>query len=207
MKRAPELRTLIGIISIVAALTSVVAVIIAFIKIQPSPISITVPLAGSIVGAVIGTMVSAVIALFSDKRLTAKVFISYSKKDVDFVRKLTKDLAQNGFQVITCDSAVLVGDDIEEKVVTSIENTDFFISVLSKEDSNSSRILNELKTAYDKKKKIFPVLKDKEEEVNIPSLIKPIRYADFTTDYNSAISMLIKSLKANSRVSKKQLAN
>ena len=196
MKKLPKLEFLVGIFSIVAVLISVVVVVKEFINIQPSVLSLLVGVAGTIVGAILAYG----IGLFADKRFTAKVFISYSMKDADFVSKLTKDLTRTGFQVLTLNNVVLVGDNIKEKISDSIQNSDFFVVVLSQESAESSWVSSELDIALKNNKKVFPVLKEK---VGLPDKLGSVQYADFTTDYDSALSMLIKSLRANPRASKR----
>ncbi len=197
MKQLPKLKLLFGIFSIIAALLSVIIVVREFINIQPSVLSLLVGIAGTITGAILAFG----IGLFSDKKFVAKVFISYSMKDSDFVSKLTKDLMRNGFQVLTLDNVVLVGDNIREKVVDSIQNADFFVVVMSKDAVESSWVSDELEFAIKNNKRVLPVLKEK---IDLPSKIKSIQYADFTADYNSAISALLKSLQASFHDSKKQ---
>ena len=121
-------------------------------------------------------------------------------KDADFVSKLTKDLTRTGFQVLTLNNVVLVGDNIKEKISDSIQNSDFFVVVLSQESAESSWVSSELDIALKNNKKVFPVLKEK---VGLPDKLGSVQYADFTTDYDSALSMLIKSLRANPRASKR----
>ncbi|MHB8778758.1 MAG: toll/interleukin-1 receptor domain-containing protein [Anaerolineales bacterium] len=194
MKQLSKLEFLTTIFSIVAALISVVVIVKEFINIEPSALGLVVGVVGSIVGAILAYG----IGWLSDNKSTAKVFISYSMKDSDFVGKLTKDLARTGFQVFTLNSVVLVGDNIKDKIADSIQNADFFIVVLSKDASESSWVSNELELAIKNNKKVFPILKDK---VNIPIELESIQYADFTTNYDSAVSILVKSLRASPRIS------
>jgi hypothetical protein len=195
MKRLLKSETLTAIISIAAATVSILAIGSEFIKISPDVINLLV----SIVGVIVGVIASYSFFLILNKRETAKIFISYSLKDTDFVLKLSNDLSRDGFQVLRLDNVVMVGDNIQDKILESIEKADFFITIISNESLESEWVARELKIAEGSKKKVFPVLKD---DVPLPPPMQSIQYADFTKEYNTAISALVKSLRASVRTSK-----
>lgn len=195
MKRLLKSETLTAIISIVAATASILAIGSEFIKISPDVISLLV----GILGILVGVITSYSFFLISSKKETAKIYISYSLKDNDFVLKLSNDLSRDGFQVLRLDNVVMVGDNIQDKILESIEKADFFITVISNNSLESEWVTRELKIAEGSKKKVFPVLKD---DVPLPSQMQSIQYADFTKEYNTAISALVKSLQASIRTSK-----
>ncbi len=199
MKRLLKSETLTAIISVIAAIASILAIGSEFIKISPTVTGILV----SIVGVILGAVISVSFMFFINKKETAKVFISYSLKDDDFVRKLSNDLSRDGFEVLRLDNVVMVGDNIQDKINESIQKADFFLTVISKESSESDWVLKELDIAAKSKKKIFPVLK---ENVPLHPLMASIQYADFTKEYDSAFFALVKSLRASTRTSKAEYA-
>ena len=199
MKRLLKSETLTAIISVIAAIVSILAIGSEFIKISPTVTGLLV----SIVGAILGVVISVFFVFIVNKKESAKIFISYSLKDNDFVQKLSNDLSRDGFQVLKLDNVVMVGDNIQEKIIESIKKVDFFVVVMSQESLESDWIMKEIAIATENRKKIFPVLK---ENVPLPSSMEFIQYADFTKEYDSAISALVKSLRASIRTSKTESA-
>jgi len=192
MKRFRNPQVLIAMIGMLATLLSVVIVSIEFVNIRPTISSLLVGVVGTILGAVIAF----VFASSFETNPSAKVFVSYSNKDFEFAKKLSKDLTRNGFQVLKIDNVVLVGDNIREKIIDSVQSADFFVIIISKDALESQWISHELELATKSNKKVFPVLKEK---IDLPLPIAEIQYADFSANYETAISSLIKSLRANSR--------
>ena len=199
MKRLLKSETLTAIISIIAAIASILAIGSEFVKISPSVTGVLV----SIIGVILGAVISVFFVLIVNKKESAKIFISYSLKDDDFVRKLSNDLSRDGFQVLRQDNVVMVGDNIQEKIIESIHKADFFVAVMSQESLESDWVIKELAIAPESRKKIFPILK---ENVHLPQSMESIQYADFTKEYDSAISALVKSLRASIRTSKTESA-
>ncbi|NOH03670.1 MAG: TIR domain-containing protein [Chloroflexi bacterium] len=192
MKRLLKSETLTAVISVIATIVSILAIGSEFINYLPSISGLLVSIFGVILGAGISVFVLSILS----KKDSAKVFISYSLKDNDFVLKLSNDLSRAGFQVLRLDNVVMVGDNIQDKINESIQKADFFVAVMSKESLESDWVLRELEIAAKSKKKIFPVLK---ENVPLPPLMESIQYADFTKEYDSAILSLAKSLRASTR--------
>lgn len=128
------------------------------------------------------------------KRRKAKIFISYTELDKDFVRKLSIDLAKSNFEPILIDNVILIGDNIKEGVENYIKNSDLFIIILSENYKNSDFVKNELTCALENNKKIFPILINGGE---IPTELSSIKYADFRKEYNAQLNLLIKSLSKN----------
>jgi hypothetical protein len=60
-----------------------------------------------------------------------KVFISYSRKDIDFARNLAGDLEKAGFEVWWDISDLKGGDDWVNVIPTAIEASQYFIILLS----------------------------------------------------------------------------
>ena len=60
-----------------------------------------------------------------------KIFISYSRKDIDFARKFSGDLEKAGYDVWWDLTDLRGGDDWVRVIPDAIEKSDFFIIVLS----------------------------------------------------------------------------
>lgn len=87
-----------------------------------------------------------------------KVFISYSRRDKDFVQKLHKAIRARGVDAwVDWDNIPLTADWWKE-IQTGIENADAFAFVISPDSLSSEVCLQELQTAIDNQKRLVPIL-------------------------------------------------
>lgn len=100
-------------------------------------------------------------------RKSVKVFISYSRKDAEFVEKLAQKIQNAGGIDITIDDKSLAfGDNLQDFVDHAVRDTDLTISVVSKHSLESAWVAQEfLETLmYEKvneKKKLLPIYIDR----------------------------------------------
>lgn len=129
-----------------------------------------------------------------------KVFISYSIRDQKFVTLLTEKLESDGIKVWSWDKKMSVGDSINDKINEALNNTEFFIVVLSKSSVNSqfvnfelsATIINEVSR---NRNIILPVLI---EDCEIPFSLKDRFFLDFRYSFEESYQRLLKALKAQS---------
>src|SRR5262249_2272326 len=94
----------------------------------------------------------------------AHVFISYSRRDGDAIRRLQNMLVEAGHQVWT-DQEIRGGNLWRTSIVDSIGSADAFIVALSQQSIKSNDVWKEVGIADEKKKKILPVII---EHVSVP---------------------------------------
>jgi TIR domain len=129
----------------------------------------------------------------------AKLFVSHSSVDKDFVRGLCVDLAARGHQPWLDEWEILAGESITERVGTGIEDADFMIVVLSEAAVRSKWVEQEWQAKHwsevaERHVKVIPVLKDACE---IPVLLRTKKYVDLRDDkYSEGLETLVKSLGA-----------
>lgn len=127
-----------------------------------------------------------------------QVFISYSHKDKKFVNSLSSDLEKAGTSVWLDEKKIKVGDLISKKIEDGISKCDFFCLVISKHSVNSKWVEREYRTALNMQlspgttPKILPLLI---EEVELPLLLREIKYADFSATYKSGLNDLLNAIK------------
>src|SRR5919108_764330 len=109
----------------------------------------------------------------------AKVFISYSRKDIGFVRKLAGDLEKAGYEVWWDLTDLRGGDDWLRVIPAAIESSDHFVVVLSPNSAISDWVKKEYTQALSSRKKIIPIML---ERSNVPFALNTINYVDFTSD-------------------------
>lgn len=123
-------------------------------------------------------------------------FLSYSSTDKEFVEKLAADLTKYKFPMFFDRWEIKVGDSIVEKIDSALGKMTDLIIILSTNSIVSNWVKKELSSALMKKLKdnsvrILPVLKEKCE---IPPIINDIKYADFTSGYESGVLDLVRGL-------------
>ena len=127
----------------------------------------------------------------------ARLFISHSSVDKEFVRGLAVDLAARGHQPWLDEWEILAGESITEKVSAGIEDADFLILVLSEAAVRSRWVEQEWQATHwneinDRKVRVIPVLKDSCE---IPPLLRTKKYVDMRDyNYTAGLDVLLASI-------------
>lgn len=125
------------------------------------------------------------------------IFICHASEDKPFVDKLVKELDKYAFYAWYDKREIFIGDSIVEKVNKGLENTKYLIAVLSKNSIKKTWVQKELNSTLMRQLSkeqviILPILI---ENCDIPAILKDIKYADFTKDFNAAFKDLIKAIK------------
>jgi hypothetical protein len=109
----------------------------------------------------------------------AQIFISYSRKDIGFVRKLAADLEKAGYEVWWDLTDLRGGDDWLRVIPAAIEESDNIIVVLSPNSLISDWVKKEYTQALSSGKKIIPLMLTRS---SVPFALNTINYVDFTSD-------------------------
>ncbi|MBL7823678.1 MAG: toll/interleukin-1 receptor domain-containing protein [Saprospiraceae bacterium] len=126
-----------------------------------------------------------------------KIFLSYSSKDKDSVRKFVKDLESNDFEVWFDEDKIGIGDEIITKIQEGLQETNYLIIWLTKYSVESGWVRREWQSKlneeiYLNKTLVLPILV---EDCNIPSFLAAKKHADFREDYEAGFKNLIEDLK------------
>jgi CheY-like chemotaxis protein len=122
-----------------------------------------------------------------------QIFISYSHQDKEFVVGLEKNLLSAGFKVWIDEKSIKVGSVIPEKILEGISHCDFFCVILSKNSIKSSWVERECRMAIKAQKQPLPIII---HEVELPTIFRDLRYADFSWDPDKGFSQLLDTIKA-----------
>lgn len=121
-----------------------------------------------------------------------KIFISYSRKDMDFARKFAGDLEKAGYDVWWDISDLRGGDDWVRQIPAAIETSHFIIIVLSPNSIASEWVEKEYTQALSLRKKIIPVML---EPCNVPFALNTINYSNFSTgEYEENFKNILSAL-------------
>jgi hypothetical protein len=108
----------------------------------------------------------------------AQIFISYSRKDIDFVRKLAGDLEKAGYDVWWDLTDLRGGDDWVKTIPAAIASSQYIIVVLTPDAAESEWVRKEYTQALSLRKKIIPILL---KPGNVPFALNTINFVNFTS--------------------------
>lgn len=126
-----------------------------------------------------------------------RVFISHSRNDKKFVRRLVDDLRKANLHVWLDEQELAVGDSIIAKISDGLEDSDYLVAVLSRSSLESGFFQAEVNAALSEHfsgrgTAVLPVLI---EDVDIPPLFRDRLYADFRSSYKDGLDALIKAFR------------
>lgn len=128
----------------------------------------------------------------------AKVFLSHSSKDKKFVEKLKEDLENKGIDTWYDNKDLDIGDIVSDAIAEGIQQSWFFLIVISPNSVNSKWVKYELDEAYDQHinsgKKVLPIVIGDLKHEDVPQRLKKHLYADFREDYGSAFEKVYRSI-------------
>jgi hypothetical protein len=132
------------------------------------------------------------------KEIFSTMFLSYSHADKEFAKKLARDLLIGKVAIWFDEAEIRVGDCLPSKILTGIEEMEYFGVVLSPNAINSAWVTRELEAARtlessNSKPKILPILYQPCDE---PDCLRDRIRIDFTTPdkYKSSFDTLLNTL-------------
>jgi len=120
-------------------------------------------------------------------------FVSYSREDLEFTLRLTKDLKARGAKVWMDKVDIRAGQVWEQAIEDAVRVCRRMIVVLSPASVNSKRVKVEVSSAFDEDKEIIPVLL---RDCEIPRSLRLFQYADFRSSYDDGLEELLASLNS-----------
>jgi hypothetical protein len=128
-----------------------------------------------------------------------ELFISYSRKDNDFVQKLITQLQEAGktvwFDQETQQSSINGEVDFEKETFKGIDNADNFVFVMSPPAVASPYCKNEVNHAASQGKRIIMLLHRKVEQDAMPVLVaQRVNFSD-STEFETAFLELVRTLE------------
>jgi hypothetical protein len=120
-----------------------------------------------------------------------KYFFSYVRMDSEFVLKLAKELRAVGANVWLDQLDILGGQHWDSTVEKALKSSKGMIAVLSPESVASKNVMDEVSYALDEGKLVVPVLI---RSCDIPYRLRRVQHIDFTADYDTGFSQLLRAL-------------
>jgi YVTN family beta-propeller protein len=132
-----------------------------------------------------------------------QIFISYSRKDSEFVEWLTTRLNNKGVSTWIDKAGISVGVEWDTKLVTALDESEFFLIVISPNSVSSKIVLDELHYALENEKEIFPVII---EDAKVPLRLGRVQYSDFRNDTTQGLHALYAALRKSDLLPEKPTA-
>ena len=130
------------------------------------------------------------------ERLGTEVFLSYSRKDGDFARKLNRTLQESGKTVWFDQESISSGANFEIELYKGIQNSDNFLFVISPDSVTSPYCESEVNYAAQQGKRMVSVLCRETEPSTLPEALKFINWIDFAQqDFDKQFPELIQTLE------------
>ena len=109
----------------------------------------------------------------------AKVFISYSRKDMSFVDRLDTALKARGFEPLIDRSKIYAFEDWWKRLQALIEQADTVVFVLTPDAVASREALREIEYAASLNKRLAPIVCLRVEDAAIPEALRRLNFVFF----------------------------
>ena len=119
-----------------------------------------------------------------------KIFLSYSRADLDYIATLVDALRKKGADV-WFDKNIRTGEQWDNTLEEQIKTADVFVIVMSKTSVASNNVKDEMSYAKSLGKIILPILI---EPCEVPMRLARHQFIDFTQDFNWAVSKLLEDI-------------
>ncbi len=134
----------------------------------------------------------------------ADVFVSYSRRDSEFVRRLSDSVAGRGKDVWLDTEGIADSEVFPEAIKRAIEQSDAFLFVITPASVASRYCENEVEYARELQKRIVPVLRDAVADSELPEEIRDRSWIPFTDgdDFETGVGRLISALDTDLEAAK-----
>ena len=114
------------------------------------------------------------------------VFVSYSRRDGEFVHSLAADLERRGKSVWIDTEGIGDGEVFPDVIRHAIEQADAFVFVISPDSVTSRFCETEVTYAEHLQKRMVPVLREPVEDERLPEAIRVRSWIPYTPDIDAA---------------------
>lgn len=138
-----------------------------------------------------------------------KAFLSHASVDKKIVRRLASDLIAHNVEVWLDEQRIQPGHSIPDEIQKGLDASDYLLLFLTPRAVESGWVKQEWETKFveqvaRKRISVIPLLI---ERCIIPAFLKPIKYADFTLEYEEGFSSLLGCLTSGDDENEVQSTN
>ncbi|WP_338791113.1 TIR domain-containing protein [Bernardetia sp. MNP-M8] len=130
-------------------------------------------------------------------QLSTEVFISYSRADGDYARKLNDELQENGKTTWFDQESIASGADFQQEIYNGIEACENFVFIISPDSVKSPYCEDEVKFAAQLGKRIITILYRATETFDIPMELSNIQWINFIPNqvtFHDSFAEMIRTL-------------
>ena len=125
------------------------------------------------------------------------IFISYSRVDgQQYAVELSARLRKAGANVWLDQVDIEPGKIWDFEIEKALQASEAVIFIATEKSTSSNNVLNEVYYALEENKEVIPVIF---HNCKMPFRLKRLQYIDFTTDYETALARLLKTLRLDPR--------
>jgi hypothetical protein len=129
-------------------------------------------------------------------QLGTEVFVSYSRKNGDFARKLNTKLQEAGKTTWFDQESISTGVNFEKEIFKGIDSADTFLFVLSPDAVESEYCEREVNYALKQGKRFITILHRDTEPATMPETLRTINGIDFKdTPFEKSFSELVQAIE------------
>jgi WD40 repeat protein len=134
----------------------------------------------------------------------ADVFVSYSRRDSEFVRRVTDSISERGKEVWLDTEGIADGEVFPEAIKRAIEQSDAFLFVITPDSVHSPYCGNEVEYARQMQKRILPVLRSPVPDADLPAEIRDRNWIPFVEDseFDPSVGRLVTALDTDVEASR-----
>ncbi|OYW60756.1 MAG: hypothetical protein B7Z40_19575 [Bosea sp. 12-68-7] len=129
----------------------------------------------------------------------ARVFISYSRKDVAFAQKLTAALTERGFEAYLDSKDIAPGEPWQERLGGLIRSADTVVFVISPDSIRSPVCGWEATEARSLEKRILPVVHRRVEDAAVPEALGRLNFIfmDDSASFDTQFALLVEAIETD----------
>src|ERR1700761_8050093 len=109
----------------------------------------------------------------------ARIFISYSRKDIAFADRLERALKARGFEVLIDRTEIYAFEDWWQRIETLIAGADTIVFVLSPDSAASEVALREVSFAASLNKRFAPIVTRRVDDGVVPAPLAELNFIFF----------------------------
>ncbi|MEM1135721.1 MAG: TIR domain-containing protein [Bacteroidota bacterium] len=124
-----------------------------------------------------------------------EVFVSYSRTDGDFARKINEQLQLNGKTTWFDQESIAEGADFQKEIEKGIETSDNFLFIISPEAVASEHCANEVAYASQLNKRFVTIYYRETDPKIMPPELAAVQWINFKdSDFHTSFSQLVRTL-------------
>lgn len=126
--------------------------------------------------------------------MQTEVFVSYSRTDSDFARKINRELQAAGKTCWFDQESIAAGADFQQEIFKGIETGNNFLFIISPDSVNSPYCEDEVEYASLQSKRFVSILYRKTDPKTIPKKLASVQWIDFRQDFDKSFAELLRTL-------------